>query len=267
MESGQESRSSHAGVTVESRRSHGRVTQESRSSHAGVTVESRRSHGRVTHESRWSHTGITDESRCPSEECQGACGSVDGVTMAIRSWETVGHSSLAQAEQKSRVTVGNYSLKIMNRSNITLHSSFWTHTSTTHTTVCRPQVSLKKKLHIPTLHSHFNSSLTLRLAFPLQLISLQLLFHRPQSPLPRSTHPFPLQPHLPIPLPITPPSQISHYTSDSNTPAPTHVPPLPDPNCSTPSRDPSPPVTPPASPCSCSAVAPHKRPTRGHGWP
>ena len=90
---------------------------ESRWSHAGVTVESRRSHGGVTQESRWSHAGVTVESRCPLEEHQEACGSVDGVTMAIRSWETVGHSSLAQAEQKSRVTVGNYSLIITNRSN------------------------------------------------------------------------------------------------------------------------------------------------------
>ena len=104
-----ESRRSHggvrAGVTVES-------GQESRWSHAGVTVESGRSHGGVT---RSHGGGVTVESRCPSEERQEACGSIDGVTMAIRSWETVGHSSLAQAIQKSRVTVGNYSLIIMNR--------------------------------------------------------------------------------------------------------------------------------------------------------
>ena len=64
-------------------------------SHEGVTVESGqesrwsqgRSHGGVTQESRWSHEGVTVESRCPSEERQEACGSVDGVTMAIRSWK------------------------------------------------------------------------------------------------------------------------------------------------------------------------------------
>ena len=86
MESGQESLWSQG-------RNHGGVR-------TGVPMESGQ-------ESRWSHAGVTVESRCPSEERQGACGSVDGVTMAIRSWETVGHSSLAQAEQKSRVTEGN----------------------------------------------------------------------------------------------------------------------------------------------------------------
>ena len=94
MELGQESRWSQD-------RSHSEVR-------TGVTVKSRQ-------ESRSSHGGVTQESRCPSEERQEACGSVDGVTMAIRSWETVSHSSLAQAEQKSRVTAGNYSLIIMNR--------------------------------------------------------------------------------------------------------------------------------------------------------
>ena len=98
-------------VTKESRWSHEGVTVESPWSHAGVTVESCMSHGGVTQESRWSYGA---RRRSASQE---ACGSVDGVTMAIRSWETVGHSSLAQAEQKSKVTIGNYSLIIMNRSN------------------------------------------------------------------------------------------------------------------------------------------------------
>ena len=92
------------------------------------------------------------ESRYPSEERQEACGSVDGVTMAIRSWETVGHSSLAQAEQKSWVTVGNYSLIIMNRSNNHSVQLFLDpHFNISHQTL--PSPSLIKKLHIPILFS------------------------------------------------------------------------------------------------------------------
>ena len=128
------------------------------------------------------------ESRCPSEEHQEACGSVDGVTMAIRSWETVGHSSLAQAEQKSRVTVGNYSLIIMNRSNN--HSALLflePHFNNSYNTL--PSPSIIKKLHIPTLHFHFNSSLTLRLR-------ILTPTHFSATPLPPSTVP-PLPPSTP----------------------------------------------------------------------
>ena len=96
------------------------------------------------------------ESRCPSEERQEACGSVDGVTMAIRSWETVGHSSLAQAEQKSRVIVGNYSLIIMNRSNNHSVQLFLDpHFNNSHHTL--PSLSLIKKT------PHSNSPFTLQL--------------------------------------------------------------------------------------------------------
>ena len=181
---------------------------ESRRSHAGL-----RSHAGVTVESRSSHAGITVESRCPLEERQEACGSVDGVTMAIRSWETVGHSSLAQAEQKSRVTVGNYSLIIMNRSNN--HSVLLflePHFNNSHNT--SPSPSIIEQIHIPTLHFHFNSSLTLRLRIPTPT-------HFSATPLPPSTPPFPLQPtpfplkpHLPIPFQSPHPVKfpITHLT-------------------------------------------------------
>ena len=205
-------------------------------------------------ESRRSHSGVT-------EERQEACGSVDGVTMAIRSWETVGHSKLARAEQKSRVTVGNYSLIIVNRSNNHSVQLFLDpHFNNSHHTL--PSPSLIKKT------PHSNSPFPLRL-----IIDSQTSHSHPNSflcnssftvnsrPLPPSTPPFPLQPtpfplqpHLPIPFQSPHPVKypITHLT-------PRFQPmshPLPVPNCPTPSRDPSPPVTPPASPSSCSAVAP-----------
>ena len=158
--------------------------------------------------------------------------------MAIRSWETVGHSSLAQAEQKSRVTVGNYSLIIMNRSNNHSVQLFLEPHNNSHNTLPSP-VSLKK-LHIPTLHSHFNS-LTLRFRIPTTI-------HFSATPLPPSTPPFPLQP-TPFPLPSNHPTPVK-FPITHMTPTPQ----LQHPNCPTPSRDPSLPVTPPASPSSCSAV-------------
>ena len=165
--------------------------------------------------------------------------------MAIRSWETVGHSSLAQAEQKSSVTVGNYSLIIVNRSNNHSVQLFLEPHNNSHNTL--PSPSLIKKT------PHPNSP------FPLQLIDSQISHSHynsflcnssstVNSPISSTTH------TIPTPFQSPHPSQISHYTYDSNTPAPRPHP-LPDPNCPTPSRDPSLPVTPLASPSCCSAVA------------
>ena len=189
--------------------------------------------------------------------------------MAIRSWETVGHSSLAQAEQNNRVTVGNYSLIIMNQSNNHSVQLFLDpHFNNSHHTLPSPSL-IKKKIHIPTLHSHFNSSLTLRLRIPTPT-------HFSATPLPPSTAPlfhrqlphFLYNPHHshsnPISLsPSNHPTQSNfplHIWLPGSNPCPTLYPtltaPLPPVTLHLPShRPPHPPAVPPWH-RSCPAAPP-----------
>ena len=136
------------------------------------------------------------------------------------------------------------------------------HFNNSHNTL--PSLSMNKKLHIPTLHFYFNSSLTLRLHIPTPThFSATPLPPSMQSPLFHRQLPhFLYNPHHSHSIPISQfPFQSTHtvkFSITHLTPIPRLQPmsPLPSPNCPTPSRDPSPPVTPPASPSSCSAVAP-----------